>query len=179
MSKFEPLVGRLKWQRTKDGLRIVVPGRLNWGSWRKFLVNFAITLPFFVLLIATWTWMERRSMWGDGFFIACGLLTGEIVLMINRELIITIDPLCLTLESRSGGIKRGVQSFDTAQLRSMRCAPLSRDANARSNVREYEVQFQDHFFVTHSFATGLSEIEARALIAKVAEAFPFVVATEV
>ena len=42
----EPLVGRLKWERTEDGVRVVIPSRFSW--WRLLAPGLSLlTLPHF------------------------------------------------------------------------------------------------------------------------------------
>jgi hypothetical protein len=169
----EILAGRLKWERTGDGIRVVIPTRFNWLVTRdKLFYAFITMLGFCVTFIVLSIVDGKPVQWGIILCFALGYLSSVIVLMLTDRTIMSLNKNMMTIQYRSCGIVRRKKKYLTELVYDLRFADSSHRAKIRNVYRQNEIQFGEEY-VTQSFAFGITEQEADALIEKMMEVYKF------
>ena len=57
----EVLKGRLKWERTADGIRVVIPARLSWSAIRRHLNDLGAVLVGYLGLLRNYRFRRVPS----------------------------------------------------------------------------------------------------------------------
>jgi hypothetical protein len=174
----EKLAGRLKWERAGDGIRVVIPARRNWraalqvlrASWPSgFASNLLFTLFFLIVMYISSR--EPFRWWGILIFFVL-LVAGDISRELLGKTILTLDSASLKIDWKIFGVKQTSSKFANERLHDLRFVVSAPSADIRNDFRLNEIQFIE-YFATHSFAAGISEEEATALIARMMEVYKF------
>jgi hypothetical protein len=182
---FETLAGRLKWERTDHGIRVEYRMRGDYsamweffkGGWRNdlpallFLAAIFLVADFLARHRHTAGWWSAR-WWADPLSLLIGTMLGRLLSILANRTILTLDPTKLELEFRRWNWKRGRETYLTTHLHDLRFAKSTRGAETQNGLRLNEIQFDD-YLATQYFATGITQEEATALIAKMMEVYPF------
>jgi hypothetical protein len=166
----DKLAGRLTWEQTATGIRVEIPG---WMGWRTL---------FFCAWLAFWTyggWQALKSERAEHnsflllwlFFWAGGELFvgGAILWSLFGRTDLTLDPANLNLTYFIAGFQFRGHSFPTDDIRNLRYQPFSRSGRSQNLS---SIRFESNK-KTCSFASGISDAEAFALIDKMLEVYPF------
>jgi hypothetical protein len=171
----EKLADRLSWERTANGIRAVIPARRDW------------TILFFTIWFAGWTFAGKTAfhhallgsdqppiewfslIWLFGWAFAEVLVGCVIFWALGGKTVVRLDPAQLQIEWDLFGIRLASRSIATSRIRNLRFSP--RIAMSRSS-RASEIRFESAG-KTLSFASGISDAEALALIDKMLEVYPF------
>jgi hypothetical protein len=173
----EKLAGRLKWERTGLGIRVVIPSRRDW---------WIIPAALFATAIAGIDWISLLSVFSDGGLpprvwicvaiitaggcvFACYLLWG-----LSGRTIVAMDPFELKLERRVIGIEWDTRKFATYDVKNLRYIPPAEFWAFRTDTdpNTSKIQFQSKG-KTIRFARGITEREACALFDRIMEVYKF------
>jgi hypothetical protein len=183
---FETLTGRLKWEQTVDGIRLVIPARLCWGSIRKLLDDLGVyvvtSLGLFAITgcaaylrgLSLHAYLNNEgvhSLVRISLGRWAGLILARIVPGLFGNTVVTLSPPKTTIKwnARFGS---STDVFPTATLHSFRFVERSGNVPVQNKIGQNEIQFCDSHW-THYFGTGVTREEAQALIAKITEVYPF------
>jgi len=177
----EPLEGRVTWEKTHEGLRAAIPVRRG-----AFTVIYAPLIVIWLVLATIRYWqvlseprqdttefvlqMIAIGIYGLGFLFFVGWLawtwTGETMVILN--------PSEIKLERRVLGIDLAARTFRTDQVSRLKFIPPGKVATQRSalNPNSARIEFRADSR-TLSFAKGVTEAEARALIDVMLEVYQF------
>jgi hypothetical protein len=169
----ETLEGRLKWERTGDGIRVVIPVRMGW-------------LPA-MSGISLWI-LPAFAVWGIEYFIhlsrPVSVVLNEISLcsgvclvilwfamIFTLEQVLTLNPAEVTFQARALGIGIRKRSVATSRLSNLRFVHSEYgDLVSMDSMSRIEI---DRDFKTRKFAFGITEGEAETLIEKMLEVYRF------
>ena len=168
----ETLAGGLKWERTGDGIRVVIPARLDW------------TTLFFVVWLAFWsvggwhvvveTFVKYNSpafdlLWLVGWAAGECFVTAAIVWSLAGRTDLALDSYKLEITNRLAGIQLSMRIFMTGEVRNLRYVPAG---NRGRRYYQSRVKFEADG-KTRTFGSGLEDIEAFALIDKMLQVHKF------
>jgi hypothetical protein len=169
----QKLAGRLKWERTMQGIRVEIPARSGWvavfiGGWLLFWTYFgagilrkALDQPD--LSSIQWIWLAG---WAIG---ACGV-TGYLIWCLTGRTTLSLDQTELKLERRTMGIEWDERTFPTRSVINLRYIPAywNREWSGGDYGNTYHPSIM-RFEAQDSkcdFASGVNDAEAQALIEK-------------
>ena len=176
----EKLAGRLRWERTGQGIRIVIPARQDW---------WIVPLAIFLTAIAwvDWTdWFFLHNSLPDSSFSKLawlGIATSAVLACIfvcwflwgmTGKTILAMDPFELKLERRVIGIEWDIRKFSTYDVKNLRYIPPAYIWAFRTDTdpTTSKIQFQAKS-KTIRFARGITEREACLLFDKMDETYKF------
>jgi hypothetical protein len=166
---FEPLTGRLKWERQGDGIRVIIPSRFRW--WSLYPGLMLLIFPHFTYQVfwksghtaAT----EPRSFIPE--WIGLALLVIWVGLFRTHKSVLTLTQAEMRVEKYALGLRLRTSTSETSQLSDLRFIPsqygMSVDDLSRIQLRRNNK--------ARSFGLGIGEEEADALIAKMMDVYPF------
>lgn len=172
----ETLAGRLKWERTGDGIRVEIPARL---TSKERLYTFSLGLVWSSLLlgdILRWFFEGSHSVWAQ--WLGRGGMDSIVVLVLAwsawfalTSVRLLLDPVSLKLEYCVFGIRWLSHRNSTRLLHNLRFkGRSSRIPRFLGNLPELQI---DEDYRTRTLAVGVTREEADALIATMNEVFPF------
>lgn len=178
---FETLEGRVTWEQRGQGIRIIIPVRRG-----PFTALYAPLIVIWLVLATIRYWhvlSEPRQATAEftlqmiaigiyvlGFFFFVGWLawtwTGETMVVLN--------PAEIKIERRVLGVELAARTFRTDQVTRLKFIPPRRVTTQRSSLNPNPscVQYQANN-KTLSFAKGVTEAEARALIDRMLVVYQF------
>jgi hypothetical protein len=174
----EKLAGRLKWKHTGGKIRVEIPVR---GKWALFVlaIFLAVLWALGVLLYrhAYPPENDAATFWAcvvSGTAGICFIAFLLVMWSIAGKTILTLDPLELKLQKRVLGIEWGAGTFATNSVCSLRYIPPTYLYAFRTDTdpSTSKVVFQTNN-KTRSFAGGITEREACALIDCMLEVYQF------
>jgi hypothetical protein len=176
----ETLAGRLKWQRTEQGIRVEYRMRGDypamWGfmkaSWRNNWPGLILVAAVFYIAHLLDRHGHITRWWDIPLALLLGSMLGSLTSILANRTILTLDSAKLELESLRWNWRRGHEIYPTTRLHDLRFVKPARGADTRNGLRLNEIQFNEDL-VTQYFATGITEAEASALIAKMMQVYPF------
>ena len=180
----ETLVGRLQWERTNDGIRVEIPGPRNLKAIQNALLM-ACPWPVGILIVASvfdrFTRLHDPSNTLELVF-SFGLAAGTIKLigMLRSKTILILSPTQMKIESRFSITGWETSFFKTGSIERLQFMNYSSGAvirysggaGRRIDLRLDEIQFT-HGSVVFTFAAGITQKEATALIVRMTEVSPF------
>lgn len=182
----ETLAGRVKWEHTGDGIRVVIPARLSWGATLRLLKDLGAYFAAFSSIFVTAgsvAWFRGLSfhsfITSKGIYslylssLGCcsGLVLARVIPRIFGETVVTMSPDQTTIEWNARA-SRSKAALPTAILHNFRFVERSSKTPVQNKFRQNEIQVgQTHW--TRSFGEGVTREEAEALIAKMNEIYPF------
>lgn len=163
----ETLAGRLKWERTTDGIRVEIPSHFN--GWI-FLQGIGLLIfPHFTYEVF---WKHTGSTEPRSFvpeWIGLGLLCLWVAFLRTHKTVLKLSPEEMTVQVRGLGIGLNTGKAATSRLSGLRFVP-----------GEYGIGIEDMNRIqlrkdrkARDFGHGITEEEADALIAKFLEIYPF------
>jgi len=154
---FERLAGRVKWEQTGDGVRLVVPVRRR-----------SIDAFFGIFLVSLLAMMDLFDYSRPARFVhfCIGLSLAGIYLVLSyvtkQEL--RLSPSGMEIQTSTVGIIVKKRAFATDRLCCLRFVPEERDT---LNLGRHSSRIMvDRDFDTYQFAFGVSELEGDAIIEK-------------
>lgn len=167
----ETLAGRLKWQRTTDGIRVLLPKRFPWEALPGLIAGMFI--PVWVDDI-----IRKSPIRGTGLTLGTILWTslciaaGVLALHLASRTILTLSPDELSRAVCIFGrqIRRRTRRND--QLHGLRKNLLVSEWTGKDMVNKTVVEINRGGF-DHTLAYGLTDMEADALITRMMEVYPF------
>jgi len=176
----ETLAGRLKWERTEDGITVDFRAANDSKTLRRgmrwVLLFTLLSFPVLALLTALLdhliTFHHSKSVWVPAL---SGTIAGAIGLALN--LLGTSSTLRLDPDFLDIGIRRPIypecqRSYKTRRISNLRFASRGSSRSPITFGRMSELQF-DFYDRKRSCFAGITESEAEALIAKMMEVYPF------
>jgi hypothetical protein len=174
----ETLSGRLKWERSDNGIRVIIPARICQKSLRKRLFDdfFAVLLVLFFNFV--FGIFDSRSPFRLHYlyFLVPELLfllgAVSLVKLYTARTTLIFDRNGLNIRSSDLGIWHGApRKYSTERIYNLRFVRFTPDADIRNGLHMDEMQF-DQLFLTHAFGAGIDEQEASALIQRMMEVYP-------
>jgi hypothetical protein len=169
----ETLAGRLKWERTCDGIRVVIPVRFSWiaigkGIWEPcvFLLLMSLVDPFL------YSPHKVPLTWEGRLLIYLTILLLWSALVSTGKTILTLNPSMLIIQRRPPRFKRRTNRYSTGGLNDLRFVASSNREEIRNGWNQSEIQF-DQDLKTQNLAEGITEPEARALIDRMMAVYKF------
>jgi hypothetical protein len=168
----DTLAGRLKWEHTGTGILVQIPARLDW------------TILFFAVWLTMWSFGGKSAMdqvlkngkpqlflmaWLVGWFAGEVFAIATIVWSLTGRTSLALDQSRFEITRRVLGFQWDARSFATAQIRNLRFVPAG---NRGRHSYQSQISFEA-LDKTRSFASGLSDAEAFALIDKMLEIYAF------
>jgi hypothetical protein len=173
----ETLAGRLKWERTGLGIRVVIPARLDWWIVPAALFATAVigvdcfylfnNLPDVGLSPLVWICIVIVLIGGVVFI--CWFLWS-----VAGKTILAMDPFELKLEHQVIGIECDSRRFATYDVKCLRYIPpvyiyaFQTDTNPATSKIQFQAKGK-----TIRFARGITEREACALFDRMMEIYKF------
>lgn len=176
----QTLAGRISWEESENGIRVEIrPRRDRTTVLRSLKASWASNWPMLIVLVPACLLIsivdrhaQRYFWWGNPLALLFGSMLGDVIsTMVNRT-ILTLDAKTLKLEFHRWNRRRKQREFLTEHLHDLRFAKSTPRADIRNELRLNEIQF-DRNFATQSFAPGITEDEATALIARMNEIYRF------
>jgi len=173
---FQPLAGRLKWERTADGIRVEIPpsfhGRKDWQN-----------ATYFGLLLCVFIWgilariLGTSHAYRPSYFLALVLFPFYIYMGFAairsrlERVTLTLNPARLSVRTTVFGIAGSTHLPSARMLHNPR---LGRSGQIAGYTKQIADQLQiDRDYRTIVLANGVTKEEATALIAKMMEVYPF------
>ena len=171
----EILADRLLWDRTANGIRVIVPAPRDWK------------ILFFAVWLAGWTIGGRfaarqvvrsyavgkidwfTSLWLIGWAFGECFVASAILWAVGGQTLLRLDPATLQIEWSLFGVRLNTRTLSTADVRNLRYCPAV--SKGRSSVAS-RISFESADR-TISFAAGISDAEAFALLDKMLEVYTF------
>jgi hypothetical protein len=165
----EKLAGRLKWERTGDGIRVLIP------AWAPWLVTFNGVWLYMVPLTTVQAFDKLRGITGSESsapaWIGLLLCVTWFTMIFTARQVLTLNPAEMTIQVRLFGIGVRERTRATSRLRNLRFVPSGFGDFASMNaMSRIEI---DRDFKTRKFAFGITEGEAETLIEKMMEVYKF------
>lgn len=177
----EQLEGRLKWERSPEGMVVSIPVRRGAST-----AGYALLVLVWLAIASVHYWHLLASNPADnpdysmelmaiglyifGFF----LFLGWVAWTMTGESVLILDPAELKIQKRLLGIDVATRKFRTSDIRNIRFVRPRRFWAIRSDTDPSTSKIQ---FVTskgfQSFAKGIAEAEANALIERMTEIYRF------
>lgn len=182
----ETLVGRLKWERTCDGIRVVIPARMSWGAIRNTLEDLGVYIATFLglfLIVGCIAWfrglgfrsyLNSEAVYSLGLCsLGCctGLILARMIPRVFGETVVNMTPVQLTIEWKMR-LRRSKDVYPTATLHSLRFIEHSGEISVQNKLGQNEIQFGHAHWTSH-FGAGVTREEAEALITKMNQVYPF------
>ncbi len=182
----ETLTGRLKWEQSGDGIRVVIPARLSWGAISRLLVDLGVCFVTFLglFLIVDCVAILRglgfhsylhseavHNLYRVSLGYCAGLILARMVPRLFGKTTVMLSPAQITIEWNMR-LRCSKEAFATATLHSFRFVERSGEVPVQNKIGQNEVQFgQSHWI--RRIGEGVTREEAEALIAKLTEVYPF------
>ena len=141
-------------------------------SLRRFMRSDAPVAMICALLFFAISWLAFGSVRGGGTFVAVGIVTGQLLINLTRTLRISLSASCLTVEWRTIGIKKAVDTFSASSVPSLHYVPFEQQTATPNRSRLSAIQINDDHGFAHNFAFGISRQEAEAVISSLQEFQP-------
>jgi hypothetical protein len=167
----EPLAGRLKWEHTAEGIRIVVPSRFDIGPLGDTILIACIP----VLVIDVVAKMDKDWKgwgWAQLTLALLAVAVLRIITLFADQTVLTVNPAWLTARRGPFGLNWKKSSFATRRLHNLRSVPSTSDWTGIKLQGRETVQF-DEDDETCDLVKQLTAREASALIEKMLEIHPF------
>jgi hypothetical protein len=167
----QPLAGRLKWESTAEGIRIVVPSRFDIGPLGDTILIACI--PVLVIDVVAkmdkdwkgWSWEQLTLA-----LLAVAVL--RLVTLFVDQTVLILNPAWLTMRRGPFGLNWKKTSFAMRRLHELRSVPSTSDWTGIQLRGRETVQF-DKDDVTFDLVKQLAPREAAALMEKMLEIHPF------
>ena len=168
----EKLAGKLRWEQTGTGIRVEIPAQVDWS------------IVFLIIWFVVWTlvgsYMYARGftrmfpslfglVWVLGWAGAEVAVAATILWKIAGRTTLMLDQSQIAIARRLMGIQFSRQSFVTESVRNLRYRP---GGNRGKHVYQSQVLFEAGD-KTCSFATGIADSEALALIDRMLDVHKF------
>jgi hypothetical protein len=166
----EPLTGRLKWESLGDGIRVIIPSRFSWWLFLPSGLGL-LTLPHFTYEVY-WKVAHTHATGPRSFipeWLGLSILVIWIALFRTHKIVLTLTPTEMRVEKRALGLGLRTSTSATSRLSELQFIPsqygVTVDDQSRIQLRKDNK--------TRSFAMGIREDEADALIDKMMEIYSF------
>jgi hypothetical protein len=178
---FQILEGRLAWEQTPEGISVEVPAR------RGALASLYIPM-LAIWVVFTWLhhWYEAgkdpsedllsmsQAIIVAGIAVGFFFLIGWLAWNFTSQTFLTMSQRELKIQHRVMGIDLVTRSFPTGEIFNLKFIPPASSLSAKSEIdpKTSRLQFQVGKQIS-SFAAGVTQPEAFALIKKMLEIYPF------
>lgn len=178
----ETLAGRLEWEQTGDGVRMVLPARLSWGVIQQLLPELGAYFVAFLGLFAIVSCIACLRGLSFGYVLnseamhrlylgfpgcSAGLVLARILPRALGKTVITLSTDSIVID-RGSPLKRSKESYPVSIIQGFSFVERSGNAPMRNKVGQNEIQFSRSNSADY-FGTGITREEASALMAKVNE----------
>lgn len=173
----QPLAGRLTWEHTATGIHVEIPARRGW--WLLFLfVWLVLWLGLGGMLVARMIASDEFSLfntiWSAGWLIATIFGISVISWSLTGQTSLFLDQSEMRIRRQVLGVEWDTRTFRTQFITNLRFIPgqWTRDRWNDNSYTQSEIRF-DAEDKTRSFASGLEDAEAFALIDRMLEVHNF------
>jgi len=178
---YEELEGRLKWQKTPEGVLVAIPAR---RCAMTTLYGPLVGIWLLAAAIRYWHLLETPhpddteftlqliaiGVYAVGFcFAVCWLMWA-----FTNETVVVLVPAEMKIQRRVMGIDLATRSFPTRDVRNLRFVPPTRSwaSLGHTDPKTSCIKFQTGN-KTHSFAEGITENETLAMFARMQRVYKF------
>lgn len=169
----ERLAGRIWWERTVEGIRVVIPARfggvaLFFGGWLAFWIFAGMHI-----IPRTLDGQDQSlsALYGLVAWTVCAIFVGGWFLWcVGGRAILTLSPTVLTIQRSVFGVDLDCRTFQTRDVENLRYAPAyyDKDSFGENSYVQSKMSFKAKGW-KRSFASGIGDAEARELINKMLE----------
>jgi hypothetical protein len=163
----EKLAGRLRWERSCDGIRVIIPLRFSWLS-ALGGIGFLALPQFTAEVFGRFRHGAGPASFAPEWTALC-LVVVWFTMVFTTKQVLTLNPAELTIQARLFGIGVRKRSFATSRFHNLRFASAEYGLSMNDTNR---IQI-DRDFKTRNFAFGISELEADTLIDKMMDVYRF------
>jgi hypothetical protein len=171
----ETLNGKLKWERTPQGIRVEIPARLDWA-----VVAMGVVVALWALVASAVAPLSVLTHDAPGFaawffalcFLALACAAASLLVWnFKGKTTLTLDPAEMKLVRHVLGHEWNTRVFQTREVRNLRYLPSSGYKLGRTYIPSvFCFEANDK---THRFGSGATDIEAFALIDRMLEVYSF------
>ena len=161
------------WERIPNGIRIAIPTRRG-----AVTVLYGPVVGIWLAAVSIHYWHALEMPYGDGHEFMLQLMAVAVYAMgfcfaicwliwtFTNETILTLDAAELKLQRRAMGIELFTESYPTLSVHNVIFIPPTRSWASQDDTdpKTSKIQFQAGS-LTRTFASGVTEAEAKALIA--------------
>ncbi len=166
-----PLAGRLRWERTGEGIRVIIPSRFDIGPLGDTILIAAI--PVLVVDVVARMDKDWRGWgWEQLTLALLAVAVLRLITLFADQTVLTLNPAWMTFRRGPFGLNWKKSSFATRRLHNLRSVPSTSDWTGIKLQGRETVQF-DEGDDTCDLVKQLSRGEAAALIEKMLEVHPF------
>ncbi|MGB6688680.1 MAG: hypothetical protein WBE76_12645 [Terracidiphilus sp.] len=167
----EPLAGRLKSERTSDGIRIVIPSRFDVGPLGDTVLIACIpVLAVDVVAKVDKSWTGWR--WEELSLFLLVIAALRLAMIVADKTVLTLNPAWLTIRRGPFGLHWKKSSLATRRLHNLRSVPSTSDWTGKKVRGRETVQFDEDGY-SRDVAKQLTSAEAAALIEAMLETYNF------
>ncbi len=167
----EPLAGRLKWEHTAEGIRVIVPSRFEIGPLGDTILIACI--PVLVVDVVAKMDKDWRGWSWEQLTLALLLVAVlRLITLFADRTVLTLNPAWLTARRGPFGLNWKKSSFATRRLHNLRTVPSTSDWTGIKLQGRETVQFDEDNH-TCDLVKQLTHGEAAVLIEKMLEIHSF------
>lgn len=169
----QQLAGRLMWERTPNGIRVAIPTRRG-----AVTILYGPLVGMWLVAVSVHYWNVLETPHGEGNEFMLQLMAVAVYALgfcfaicwliwtFTNETILTLDEAEMKLQRRAMGIELFTESYPTVSVRNVIFIPPTRSWASQDDTdpKTSKIQFQAGS-LTRTFASGVTEAEAKALIA--------------
>jgi hypothetical protein len=175
------LEGRLMWEKSRDGFLVVIPSR---RSLTTIFYGPVVGIWLFFAAIHYRHWMDAPREQGSGIppqFIAIAIYALGLCFAVcwviwsfTNETVLTVNSAEFTIQRRALGIGLATQSYRLEEVHNLRFVHPTKwwASESETDPKTSVIQFRSDE-LTHSFAEGVTQSEAFALMQKMMEIHRF------
>jgi len=175
------LEGRLLWEKSRDGFLVVIPSR---RSLTTILYGPVVGIWLFFAAVHYRHWMDAPREPGSGIplqFIAVALYALGFCFAIcwliwafTNETILTVNSAEFTIQRRALGIEMATRSYRLEEVQNLKFVHPTKwwASENETDPKTSSIQFRSHN-LTYTFAEGVTQAEAFALMQKMMEIHRF------
>jgi hypothetical protein len=167
----EPLAGRIKFEQTSEGIRIVIPSRFDIGPLGDTMLIACIpviAVDVVAKLDKNWTGWG----WEQLSLLLLLVVALRLVMILADRTVLTLNPAWLTIRRGPFGLHWKKSSFAMRRLRNLRSVPSTSDWSGKRLSGRQTVQF-DEEETPRDVARQLTAAESVALIEAMLQAYNF------
>lgn len=177
----ERLAGRLKWEQTAEGIRVTIPKRRGTLT---FLYGPLVVIWLIIASIYYWHVLEsplaeapltNLQLAAIGLYVFGFLFfIGWLAVTFTSDVLVSLTPSELKIQRRVLGVELTSESFSNGLVSQVVYLPPGKLSTNRSDIdpNSSKIQFKVDQ-KSHSFAKGITQVEAGALILLMLQVYKF------
>jgi hypothetical protein len=177
----ERLAGRLRWEQTSEGIRVAIPTRRGTLTffYGPLVVIWLIIASFYYWRVLEWPLAEASlttaQLAAIGLYIFGFLFfIGWLAVTFSSDTMVSLDGAEMKIQRRVLGVEFSSRIFPTGQVSQLVYVPPGKLSTSKLDIdpNTTRIQFRTGD-KTHSFAKGITQLEAGALILLMLQVYKF------